>query len=61
MLFRDRLQEAITRAPGDPFAVMVLDLDRFRLVNDSWGYSRGTELLDAVAQRVRAAPRRLGW
>ncbi len=55
ILFRDRLQEAITRAPGDPFAVMVLDLDRFRLVNDSWGYSRGTELLGAVAQRVRRA------
>ena len=34
---------------------MVLDLDRFRLVNDSWGYSRGTEFLDAVAQRVRRA------
>jgi diguanylate cyclase (GGDEF)-like protein len=51
--FRDHVQRAIDQASQTPFALMVIDLDRFRAVNDSWGYSRGSEILDAMADRVR--------
>lgn len=57
-ILHDHLQEAIDRTPGAPFALMALGLDGFRAVNDNWGYSRGTELLDAMAQRVRAVLRK---
>ena len=53
--FRDRLEVAIARGrhpDGDRFAVMVLDLDRLKTVNDSLGHSLGDQLLAAVAQRL---------
>jgi diguanylate cyclase (GGDEF)-like protein/PAS domain S-box-containing protein len=55
-LFMDRLQRAIEayrRRESATFAVLFLDLDRFKVVNDSLGHVLGDELLVAVAQRLR--------
>ncbi len=60
MLFLDRLKHAITRSrrnQGHPFAVVFLDLDRFKLINDSLGHGAGDVLLEAVARRVEQSLR----
>lgn len=58
-LFGDRLGVAITQAERSrrKLAVMFLDLNRFKRVNDRLGHSVGDRLLRAVAQRVRACLR----
>jgi diguanylate cyclase (GGDEF)-like protein len=52
-LFRDRLDQAIAIAARTraTFAVLVVDLDGFKAVNDSLGHDAGDELLTAVARR----------
>jgi diguanylate cyclase (GGDEF)-like protein len=54
-----RLDEEIARASrtGKPFAVMMIDLDRFKLFNDTHGHPRGDEALRFVASQLRAALR----
>jgi diguanylate cyclase (GGDEF)-like protein/PAS domain S-box-containing protein len=59
-LFRDRLQHSLElsrRHPDRGFVVMILDLDRFKLVNDSFGHVAGDRLLADVADRLRARMR----
>jgi diguanylate cyclase (GGDEF)-like protein len=72
MLFMDRLTQVLrrmrpgredvggqlpARAPASPLAVLLVDLDHFKLINDSVGHDVGDHVLDVVAHRLAGALR----
>lgn len=58
-VLRDRLANEIARSSrsGDPFAVLFMDLDGFKQVNDSFGHRAGSDVLAAVGQVLQKAVR----
>jgi diguanylate cyclase (GGDEF)-like protein/PAS domain S-box-containing protein len=58
-LLIDRIEQALARneRESSQVAVVLLDLDRFKLINDSWGHSAGDRVLVAVAERLGQAVR----
>jgi len=61
VLLRDRLEQAIAQAQRNrtQMGVMLLDLDRFKTINDTFGHEAGDDALLAVAERLRASVRRV--
>lgn len=60
VLFMDRLEnrlERTKRSPDELFALMFIDLDRFKVVNDSLGHAVGDQLLITISHRLRLSLR----
>ncbi|MBI4356365.1 MAG: diguanylate cyclase [Gammaproteobacteria bacterium] len=59
--FTQRCTEEITRVKrsGRPFAILLCDLDRFKLVNDTFGHPVGDEILKSVAKNLKEALREI--
>ncbi|MCB1960735.1 MAG: EAL domain-containing protein [Rhodocyclaceae bacterium] len=60
ILFKDRLELAIAQAQrrGGLLAVMFIDIDRFKLVNDTYGHAEGDHLLRGIAGRIKQTLRK---
>jgi len=55
-LFHDRLEQALLRRSGTdaPVSVLLIDLDQFKMVNDTFGHHSGDELLKEVSRRIQS-------
>ncbi|NWG86063.1 MAG: EAL domain-containing protein, partial [Hydrogenophilaceae bacterium] len=55
LLLRDRMEQAIvhSRRNGTKVAILFIDLDRFKLINDTLGHTTGDRLLQEVAERLK--------
>ncbi|MBU1690140.1 MAG: diguanylate cyclase [Gammaproteobacteria bacterium] len=58
-LLYDRIQQALARSERDtePFALMFIDLDSFKNINDTFGHDQGDQLLQQVATRIQSCVR----
>ncbi len=59
LLFRDRVEQAIARAAraGNSIALLFIDLDDFKVVNDTYGHQAGDDALREIARRLRGCLR----
>jgi diguanylate cyclase (GGDEF)-like protein len=59
LLFKDRIDQAISRAhrDGSEFALLYIDLDEFKHINDSFGHDTGDEVLKEVVSRISSVIR----
>jgi diguanylate cyclase (GGDEF)-like protein len=61
-MFAERAAQAIAeRAPGETVAVLLIDLDRFKVINDTHGHQAGDDMLAMLAPQLRSQVRADDW